>query len=251
MPVKKKAASAKKTAAKAPAARKSAGSSAAAKPAPAKKSAVKSPAKKVSATAGKAPATKKSAAKSPVKTASVPAGKAPSVKRPRPAARKTAARKTTTRRGASTTLGIPATSLPPAVLPPPASGKAPARGPRDMGPETPGTALARAVADAADMKKAEHVVILDVRGLSMVTDFLVIVSASSMPHLRAIRNEIAERIREERQEKPHSTQGAAESHWLLLDYGDVVAHIFLEEKRALYALEDLWSDAPRLSWSPS
>lgn len=237
MPVKKKAAPAKKTAAKAPAPRKSAGSPAAAKPAPAKKAAAKkSPAKKASAPAGKASA--------------AATGKAPAVKKSKPAARKTPARKTTTRRAASTTLGLPATSLPPAVLPPPASGKAPARGPRDMGPETPGTALARAVADAADMKKAEHVVILDVRGLSMVTDFLVIVSASSMPHLRAIRNEIAERIREERQEKPHSTQGAAESHWLLLDYGDVVAHIFLEEKRALYALEDLWSDAPRLPWSP-
>lgn len=219
MPVKKKAAPAKKSAAKAAApARKTSAASTA-----------KSPVKK-------APATKKSAL----------AKKAPATKKP--AARKSAAKKTTTRRGASTTLGIPATSLPPAVLPPP-PGKA-ARAPRDMGPETPGTILARAVADAADMKKAEHIAILDVRGLSMVTDFLVIVSAGSMPHLRAIRNEVAERIHEERNEKPHSTQGAAESHWMLLDYGDVVAHIFLEEKRALYALEDLWSDAPRLSWSP-
>ncbi|MES2707643.1 MAG: ribosome silencing factor [Verrucomicrobiota bacterium] len=211
------------------------------KAAPAKKSAAKTaaPARKTAATA-KAPAKKAPAKKAPG------AKKASGVKKP--AARKSAAKKTTTRRGASTTLGIPATSLPPAVLPPP-PGKA-ARGPRDMGPETPGTALARAVADAADMKKAEHIAILDVRGLSMVTDFLVIVSAGSMPHLRAIRNEVAERIHEERNEKPHSTQGAAESHWMLLDYGDVVAHIFLEEKRALYALEDLWSDAPRLSWSP-
>jgi len=110
--------------------------------------------------------------------------------------------------------------------------------------------VARAVAQAADMKKAEHIVILDVRGISMVTDFIVIASGTSMPHLRAIRNEIAERIHEERREKPHSSQGMAESQWMLLDYGDVVAHIFLNEKRELYALEDLWSDAPRLDWTP-
>jgi len=101
------------------------------------------------------------------------------------------------------------------------------------------------------MKKAENIVILDVRGLSMITDFLVIASGSSMPHLRAIRNEISERIREDREEKPHSAQGMAESQWMLLDYGDVVAHVFLNEKRELYALEDLWSDAPRLNWAPS
>ena len=142
----------------------------------------------------------------------------------------------------------PASSLPPAVLPPPT---AKAAKPAARVPETPGTALARAVADAADMKKAENIVILDVRGLSMITDFLVIASGSSMPHLRAIRNEIAERIREDREEKPHSAQGMAESQWMLLDYGDVVAHVFLNEKRELYALEDLWSDAPRLAWTPS
>ena len=142
----------------------------------------------------------------------------------------------------------PASSLPPAVLPPPA---AKAKRTTAPAPETPGSALARAIADAADMKKAENIIVLDVRGLSMITDFLVIASGSSMPHLRAIRNEIAERIHEEREEKPHSTQGMAESQWMLLDYGDVVAHVFLNEKRELYALEDLWSDARRLAWEPS
>lgn len=168
------------------------------------------------------------------------------------AAKKSSAAKKSVARSATITKSdkdLPATSLPPAVLPPPAG--QPPRVSKNQGPDSPGSALALAVADAADMKKAEHIAILDVRGLSMVTDFLVIVSASSMPHLRAIRNEIAERIREERDEKPHSTQGAAESQWMLLDYGDVVAHIFLEEKRALYALEDLWGDAPRLAWTPS
>ena len=142
----------------------------------------------------------------------------------------------------------PASSLPPAVLPPPA-GKKP-RAARQMGDDTPGTALARAVAQAADMKKAENIIILDVRGISMVTDFLVIASGTSMPHIRAIRNEIAERIREDSDEKAHSSQGMAESHWMLLDYGDVVAHVFLTDMRENYALEDLWGDAPRLDWTP-
>ena len=199
----------------------------------------------------------------PVKKA-VPAKKTAAKKAARPAvatktaakkaARPAAASKTPAKKAAARTRpappvsGLPASSLPPAVLPPPTKAVRP---PRQMGPDTPGTALARAVAQAADIKKGEHIVILDVRGLSMVTDFLVIASGSSMPHLRAIRNEIAERIREERDEKPHSTQGMAESQWMLLDYGDVVAHIFLDEKRSLYALEDLWSDAPRLDWTPS
>jgi ribosome-associated protein len=187
--------------------------------------------------AAPAPASKSPARKSAAKKSA--AAKAPA----RPAAKKSV------RRTVVDTDLPPASSLPPAVLPPPA-GKKP-RAPRVMGDDTPGTALARAVAQAADMKKAEHIVILDVRGLSMVTDFLVISSGSSMPHLRAIRNEIAERIHEERSEKPHSSQGMAESQWMLLDYGDVVAHVFLNEKRELYALEDLWSDAPRLEWTPN
>lgn len=212
----------------------------------------KTPAKKAAAPAAR-PAAKKAAAPV-VKKAAAPAPK----KAPGSAAKKTAApvarkaaspvaKKAVRRKLADHDLP-PASSLPPAVLPPP-SGKA-TRAAAPV-PETPGTALARAIADAADMKKGENIVILDVRGLSMVTDFLVIASGSSMPHLRAIRNEISERIREDREEKPHSAQGMAESQWMLLDYGDVVAHVFLNEKRDLYALEDLWSDAPRLAWTPS
>ncbi|HEX2750208.1 MAG TPA: ribosome silencing factor, partial [Verrucomicrobiales bacterium] len=95
-------------------------------------------------------------------------------------------------------------------------------------------------------KKAENITILDVRGISMVTDFLVICDGSSLPHLRAIRNEIADRMREEHKVKPFAAHGVADSGWMLLDFGDVVVHIFHSEKRAFYALEDLWNDAPRL-----
>lgn len=117
--------------------------------------------------------------------------------------------------------------------------------------EPEGLLLARAVADAADFRKAEDIRILDVRGLSMITDFLVIASGSSAPHLRAIRDEIVERLRENLNERPHSTEGIAESQWLLIDYGNVVAHLFLPDKRSLFALEDLWGDAPRVDWQPT
>lgn len=187
----------------------------------------------------------------PVKKKAAPATASAAPAR-KTANKKSAAAKSPAKKAARRTVSAqdlpPASSLPPAVLPPPAAKAGRAAAPL---PETAGTALARAVADAADLKKAENIVILDVRGLSMITDFLVIASGSSMPHLRAIRNEIAERIREDREEKPHSAQGMAESQWMLLDYGDVVAHVFLNEKRELYALEDLWSDAPRLAWTPS
>lgn len=110
-----------------------------------------------------------------------------------------------------------------------------------------GERLARALAVYADDKKAENIVILDVSGISMVADFLVICDGSSLPHLRAIRNEVSDRLRQEHGVKAYSSHGAPDSGWMLLDYGDVVVHIFHAEKRAFYALEDLWSDAERLA----
>jgi ribosome-associated protein len=108
-----------------------------------------------------------------------------------------------------------------------------------------GERLARSIANFAGDKKAGDIVILDV--ISMVTDFLVICEGSSLPHLRAIRNEIADRLREEHRVKPYAAHGLADSGWMLLDFGDVVVHIFHAEKRAYYALEDLWNDAVRLA----
>src|SRR5687767_4259021 len=82
-----------------------------------------------------------------------------------------------------------------------------------------GELLARAAADFADSKKAENVVILDVRGISMVTDFLVICEGTSLPHLRAIRNEVSDRLREDHKVKPYAAHGLADSGWMLLDFG--------------------------------
>ena len=126
--------------------------------------------------------------------------------------------------------------------------KAPGRKPASL-PETSafeGEVLAREAAAFADNKKADNITILDVRGISMVTDFLVICEGTSVPHLRAIRNEITDRMREDHKVKPYASHGVPDSGWILLDFGDVVVHIFHADKRAWYALEDLWSDAVRV-----
>jgi len=85
------------------------------------------------------------------------------------------------------------------------------------------------------------------RGISSFTDFFVICSGTSEPHLKAIAGEIEERLKVDDQLRPTAVDGYPMSHWIVIDYSDVVVHIFHEQRRGYYALEDLWSDAPRLS----
>ncbi|MFV1995185.1 MAG: ribosome silencing factor [Verrucomicrobiales bacterium] len=108
--------------------------------------------------------------------------------------------------------------------------------------------MAEACARRAEEKQAEDIVILDLRGLSSIADYFVICSGSSLPHLKAIRSQICEKLRDEHQERPRSTEGQPESRWVVLDFGNVIVHVFHRETRAFYTLEDLWSDAPRVAW---
>ena len=87
---------------------------------------------------------------------------------------------------------------------------------------------------------------LDLRGISTFTDFFLICSATSEPHLKAIANDLDERLRKEHGRNPLSVDGFPASQWIVCDYGDVIVHAFHESRRAYYSLEDLWSDAPRL-----
>ena len=105
---------------------------------------------------------------------------------------------------------------------------------------------ARLVLAAADDKKGQDPVALDVRGLSGVTDFFVIVSGGSPPHLKALAAEMAHRLKAAGGVK-YRTSGSPESGWLVLDLLGVVVHLFTPEARTYYALEDLWRDAPRLT----
>jgi ribosome-associated protein len=98
----------------------------------------------------------------------------------------------------------------------------------------------------ADDKKAENIAVLDVRELSTVTDFFVIASASSEPHLRAIADEITEKVREQTGQKPQSVDGSIRASWMVVDYVDVIIHLMRAEVRARYDLEGLWGDAPKV-----
>jgi ribosome-associated protein len=106
--------------------------------------------------------------------------------------------------------------------------------------------LAQLCRDFADNKKAEDIVVLDVRKISSITDYFVIVSGTSEPHLRAIFNEITDRIFEEHGVHPRAVDGGARSAWTVLDYFDVIVHIMRADMRERYDLEALWGDAPRV-----
>jgi ribosome-associated protein len=106
--------------------------------------------------------------------------------------------------------------------------------------------LARLCAVAASDKKAEDIVLLDMRGISDFTDFFLICSATSEPQLKAIASSIREKSREELNERPNASDGFPVSQWIVIDYGDVICHLFLESKRAVYDLEGLWNDAKRV-----
>lgn len=110
-----------------------------------------------------------------------------------------------------------------------------------------GETLCRACAAAAIDKKAEDIVVLDLRGISTFTDYFVICSASSEPQLKAISSSICEQLRERFARKPISEDGYPASQWIILDYGEVIVHLFRSEKREFYSLETLWSDAKRIS----
>jgi ribosome-associated protein len=105
--------------------------------------------------------------------------------------------------------------------------------------------LALLCRDLAENKKADNIVLLDVSKLSSVTDYFVIVSGTSEPHLRAIVNEITDRLRDECQLRPRAIDGDATDTWQVLDYFDVIIHVMRADVREKYDLESLWGDAPR------
>lgn len=108
-----------------------------------------------------------------------------------------------------------------------------------------GEKIARLCREAALDKKAENIIIFDVRATSSVTDFFVLCSGNSEPHLKAIADGISRRLREEGV-RVASHDGMPPSRWIVLDYRDVLVHIFHPEFRERYGLEHLWGDAPRL-----
>ena len=108
----------------------------------------------------------------------------------------------------------------------------------------------RVMADAMLDKKAQNVIDIDLRPLgTAITDHFMICNADSTTNVNAIADNVIKMMREEGR-KPIRTQGMENNFWIILDYGDIVAHIFLTEYREFYRLADLWADAPHKEYKP-
>lgn len=106
--------------------------------------------------------------------------------------------------------------------------------------------LAMLCRELADNKKAENIVVLDMREVSSIADYFVIVSGSSDPHLRAISQEITDHLSKDHGMKPRGIDGTLQTTWMVLDYFDVIVHVMRQDVRDHYDLETLWGDAPRV-----
>jgi ribosome-associated protein len=111
-------------------------------------------------------------------------------------------------------------------------------------------ALAQCAARAASDLKATDVIILDVGSLLSITGYFVIASASNPRQVRAVVDDVEAKVKAELGRSPVRTEGVREQQWTLIDYGDVVVHVFLDSVREFYEIERLYMDAPRVEWEP-
>ena len=108
---------------------------------------------------------------------------------------------------------------------------------------------AKVAARAASSKKADDPVVLDVGAVLAITDYFVIVSGTNTRQVRTIADAVEEGVKRDGGPSPIRVEGLDDLKWVLLDYGDFVVHVFLDETRKYYELERLWSDVPRLAWA--
>ena len=108
-------------------------------------------------------------------------------------------------------------------------------------------ALACAAAQALDAKKASDVKVLKVRDLTVLADYFVIAAGTSTTHVKSLAEEVEFRL-EQQGVKPLRTEGVDGKSWILLDYGEVIVHVFYPEARSYYDLEHLWADAEECAW---
>jgi ribosome-associated protein len=107
---------------------------------------------------------------------------------------------------------------------------------------------ATTAARSADAKLGENTVVLAMTELFGVVDAFVITSASNSRHVRTLVEEIERAVKETHEQAPVRIEGLSDATWVLMDYGDFIAHVFLQETREYYDLEHLWSGAPRVQW---
>jgi len=103
--------------------------------------------------------------------------------------------------------------------------------------------LAKQIVDLASEKQASDIVMLDLRNVSLLADYFVVCSGTSERQINAIVDDIVEQVRDNAHRRPLRREGIPSSGWILLDYGEVVVHVFAPAEREYYRLEDLWSDA--------
>lgn len=114
------------------------------------------------------------------------------------------------------------------------------------GSELTGEQIARRITELLDDKKGVEITALDVRGLANFADYFVFASGRSDRQTKALHDAVREGMKLDPEMLPVHTEGERERRWILLDYGDVIAHIMVPEVRDYYRLEELWGDAPRL-----
>ena len=108
--------------------------------------------------------------------------------------------------------------------------------------------LARTAARAADEKKGEDTMILDVSGVLVIADAFVVTSAPNRRLVRTLAEAVEEDVWLGHDRRPLRTEGLSDLQWVLLDYGDVVVHVFAEEQRRFYEIERLYRDVPRVTY---
>ena len=108
--------------------------------------------------------------------------------------------------------------------------------------------LALAAARTAAENRGREIVILDMRDITPIFDYFVVATGSSRRQLHAMSEEIDHTLEDDLNDERYSVEGYQESRWILLDYGDVVIHLFEPDTRDYYALEDLWSQAKQIPW---
>jgi ribosome-associated protein len=109
--------------------------------------------------------------------------------------------------------------------------------------------LACVAARAADEKKADHTLVLAVGEVLAITDYFVIASASNRRLVKSVVDAVEDAVREQLGRSPIRSEGASEQQWVLVDYGDVVVHVFAEEIRMYYEIERLYRDVPKVDWT--
>ena len=108
--------------------------------------------------------------------------------------------------------------------------------------------LVKLIAATADDKKAQELDVLEVEGLTTLSEYFVIMTGTSNTHLKALAGEIEKVVKEHGGPDPHHIEGYNAASWILMDYGSVLVHIFTGETRKFYSLERLWGDAKKIDY---